>query len=417
MKLLPLRHLLLAIFITLAISACAVEKLPVKEEAKVIAPVDDIKPEIKDTPEEVVKEPEVEKVEETPPTATPPPPEPKKAKIALLVPLSGQYSNIGNAMKNAAELALFDISSADLVLLPFDTAGTENGAKEAVTKAIDANVDIVLGPVFRHTTKAAASLAKERGVNVISFSNDKALLEDSVFLLSFDPAEQIERVVDYAHSRGINEFSALAPDNTYGITTIKELTESLKRKHLPFKKIEWYLTTDANLSKSIQRITRLPAGTTDSPEKSEGLLVPEGGRVLLSIVSRLYRKGVSSKRYRLLGSGEWDEQAITKEPKLAGGWFATSPPEQRNIFEKNFRNVFGYKPVRIASLAYDGIALAAFLVKEDNFSRKAILNKRGFVGVNGIFRFRENGVAERALAVIEITEESFRIIDHAPKSF
>jgi len=400
---------LFAVTLMLIASACASPKIPNITETK---------PVVEETAKPAIEEPEKVIVEEESKPTPPPQEEKKKAKIALLLPLSGQHSNIGKAMFNASELAFFDISAKNIILMPFDTKGTEEGAKIAAKKAIEAGSSIILGPVFRYTTRAVMPVIKNSEINLVSFSNDKSLLEqDNIFLLSFNPAEQIERVVDYAHSEAIDRFSALVPDNTYGITTINELTKTLEERNLPFEKIEWYLTTDENLSKSIKRVTRLNAGETDEPEKSVGLLVPEGGRVLLSIASRLYRKGISGKRFRLLGSGEWDDETIAKEPKLEGGWFATSPPKPREVFENNFRNLFNYKPIRIASLAYDGIALAAYLANGERFDRKALTDKRGFVGVNGIFRFNKNGMAERALAVIEITKDGLVVIDPAPESF
>jgi len=76
-----------------------------------------------------------------PPVAEPPPPPPPvtveqvpppaavlqapiggPSPVALLLPLSGGNAKIGQAMRNAAELALFETASDDLVLVPLDTA-------------------------------------------------------------------------------------------------------------------------------------------------------------------------------------------------------------------------------------------------------------------------------------------------------
>lgn len=341
-------------------------------------------------------------------------------RVALLVPLSGQYADVGKAMLNAAELAVFDINYPGLILMPFDTAGNEESAKKAAEEAIKSGAKIILGPLFNSTTKSVVQIAEKNSINVISFSNDKTLLKNGVFLLSFNPAEQIERVVEFAHNRGVNKFSALVPDNPYGVATINELTDTIGKKGLVFKKVEWYKKTDANLSKSITRVVSLPenVSSTDIPPKSEGLLIPEGGRTLLAIVSRLYSKGLDSHRFRMLGSGEWDDENLAREPKLSGSWFATSPPEKRMVFEQNYKNTYGSEPIRIASLAYDAIALTGFIISSGaDFSRKSLVNKRGFSGINGVFRFKNNGLAERGLAVIEMNDGKFNIVDPAPENF
>ena len=44
-------------------------------------------------------------------------------------------------------------------------------------------------------------------------------------------------------------------------------------------------------------------------------------------------------------------------------------------------------------------------------------NPRGFAGIDGIFRFRNDGLAERGLAVLEIQSGKARVIDPAPTAF
>ena len=43
--------------------------------------------------------------------------------------------------------------------------------------------------------------------------------------------------------------------------------------------------------------------------------------------------------------------------------------------------------------------------------------RTGFAGIDGIFRFRPNGTAERGLAVLEFRNGEIVVIDDAPKTF
>lgn len=352
-------------------------------------------------------------------------------KIALLVPLTGDSAEVGKALMNAAELALFDLQDTKLAILPLDTKGTAEGAKEAVIRAISNNSRLILGPLFSEEAEAIAPIAARADVHVISFSNNSKLAERGIFLLGFTPQEQIERVVKFAREQNIRDFSALVPDNAFGNVAVDTLQQTLSPYGITTKKIERYKAIDANLSKAINRITNASGGagpTSLDQDKYEALLIPEGGKNLPVIINRLYQKDNDSVRFRVIGSGQWDDPATAKEQRLIGSWFATSPPIKRLEFEDHFKTIYGYQPVRIASLAYDGVSLAALLSKSERtggwtkgwsngFSRSAITNPAGFNGVNGVFRFKENGLPERALSVLEVIVGDFREIDPAPTKF
>ena len=105
---------------------------------------------------------------------------------------------------------------------------------------------------------------------------------------------------------------------------------------------------------------------------------------------------------------------------MLGAWFAAPPPAARARFVERFREVFGRTPDRLATLAYDGVALAAVLARgevPDPYARARMENPDGFAGADGIFRLTETGAVERGLAVLEVRRDAPREIDPAPTSF
>jgi hypothetical protein len=87
---------------------------------------------------------------------------------------------------------------------------------------------------------------------------------------------------------------------------------------------------------------------------------------------------------------------------------------------RQYKEVYGQDPHRLATLAYDAGALAAVLARAKdgpNFSEEAITAGSGFAGRDGIFRFLPQGVAERGLAVLQLTHRGSKVIDEAPASF
>ena len=113
---------------------------------------------------------------------------------------------------------------------------------------------------------------------------------------------------------------------------------------------------------------------------------------------------------------------LNNNPALFGGWFSAPDPDMRADFEKRYQENYGAAPLRLSSLAYDATALAAVLARSATdpasvYTPQAITNPRGFAGIDGIFRFRPDGLSERGLAVLELRSGSPKVVDPAPTAF
>ncbi|HTZ36379.1 MAG TPA: ABC transporter substrate-binding protein, partial [Stellaceae bacterium] len=84
-----------------------------------------------------------------PPTgATPAASGSQAVKVALLVPLSGPNAELGKAMLEAAQLALFTTGNDRLTLVPRDTTGTAEGAASAAKSVLADGAKLILGPLI-----------------------------------------------------------------------------------------------------------------------------------------------------------------------------------------------------------------------------------------------------------------------------
>ena len=336
----------------------------------------------------------------------------EQVKIALLLPLSGPNAAVGKALFDSAMLGMFDLPSENIKLLPFDTGNNDKKAIEAINKALDQDVKLVLGPLTSSQTHAVAPIAREKNINIISFSNDSSLAKEGVFILGFTPEEQVKRVVNFAATKGLLNYSSFAPSNDFGRLVTDELRRSVGENSGRVENVFFY-----NVAGDGERVDL--SGITDAvSETVDAVLIPEGGTRLQMLDKILTTNRMSVSNVKILGTGQWDDPATLKANKFIGAWFAGSSLEARKNFEEYFTSIYSYDPPRISSLAYDSVALAIFLsASNGDFSRLAITNPRGFSAINGIFRFREDGVCERALSVIQVGSENFIEIDPAPKSF
>jgi branched-chain amino acid transport system substrate-binding protein len=124
--------------------------------------------------------------------------QPAQVRVGLLLPLTGPAADLAKDMLDAAQMALFDVGPNDLVLLPRDTAGTPEGARQAAQQAIQEGAAVILGPLFNQAVTAVSPVAAQANVRVLAFSNVTAAASDGTYLLGFRPEEQVERIVRYA---------------------------------------------------------------------------------------------------------------------------------------------------------------------------------------------------------------------------
>lgn len=341
------------------------------------------------------------------------------ARVALLVPLSGRgkLGEIGRALKEAGELAIFDAGGNEIILVPKDTRGTPEGARIAAREAVAEGAEIILGPLLSTSVGPVAQEARARNIPVLAFSTNVKVAGKGVYLLSFLPSQEIKRVVDYASAKGSEGFGALIPQSPYGNLVNAALNNAVTARGGKVISIEQYAQNVTSAEKNIKRIA---AFATSSRSGIDAILLPQGGSLLHDMAELLQQNGIENNNVRLLGTGLWDEPGLSAISALHGGWYASPDPSAKAAFIARYKNAYDKTPLRIASLAYDGVSLAAVLAGGEpgtRYSAENLTNPDGFDGADGLFRLLPNGTNDRALAVLEIQPGGARVVSPAPRRF
>lgn len=329
-----------------------------------------------------------------------------KHEVALIVPLTGVDGPIGTSISNAARLALLDTGNQTIDLKVYDS--TQGGAAAAAARAIAEGNRLILGPLLSEEVRAMAPVAQRSRVPVIAFSNDESVAGNGVYILGFTPRQSIGRVAGYARARGAKRFAALVPTGVYGERATQALMASLSAPGANLGTVETFNRTAASV--------RTAVNAMNAKGGFDAVLIADSGRIAAQAAAAI-KPGP-----RLLGTELWaNERTIGATPRLRGSWYAAAPDARFDQLVTRYRARYGKTPYRLGSLGYDAVLLtvraASAWQPGRPFPQRVLAEKEGFAGVDGIFRFGRDGVAERSLEVREVTAAGSKVVSPAATAF
>lgn len=349
--------------------------------------------------------------------ATPPPPtnpddnvgpglptDTDRHRVALLVPQTGPNADVGTAIANATTLALLDSRTERVRITTYDTA---LGAAAAARQAVADGNKLILGPLLSEDVTAVAPIARDAKVPVLSFSNDSGVAGNGVFIMGFVPGQSVERVVAFSRAKGHQRFGALVPKNVYGDRSAAAFRAAVSQAGGTLVAVESYDRSATALTGAARRLAN--AGAMDAV-----LIADSGGNAIRAVP---VIKTTGNKQ--ILGTELWNtDAALGSNAVMRGSWFASVSDGLYGQLATKYRTRFGKAPYRLASLGYDSVLLTVRIARDwkpgTNFPANRLLAADGFGGIDGIFRFSNRGIAERALEVSEIGAGGFRVVDPAP---
>lgn len=340
-----------------------------------------------------------------------------KVRIALLLPLSaeGRSAEIAKQMKQAAELALFEADNPNIVLIAKDTKGTPEGARMAASTAVSEGAEIVLGPLFATSVRAAAPIVQQASVPMVAFSSDESVAGNGVYLLSFLAGHDVSSIVSYAVSKGKRRFAAYLPQDQYGQIAERAFRRAVAAQGGEVVALATYPKDSNGLVKAAK-----PLAQQIKQNGADALFMPAGQKYLPQLASLLPYHEIDPKQVQILGSSRWDFATVGSQAPLRGGWFPAPDPKGWNKFKQRYTQTYGTIPTRITTLPYDAVSLAvsfARLGKGSRFSAATLTQAGGFSGVDGLFRLTQNGLSERRFAILQVQKFSNSIIQPAPNRF
>ena len=350
----------------------------------------------------------------------------KPIKVAVLAPFGSKEKKlayIGRSLRDAALLAKQDLGTSNLDLIIYDTGKREDHRAGPIFSAITDGANFILGPVLPEKVKSISTISKQAGVKIIAFTDDITVAENGVFILGDNPINRAEKLIQYAvknkkyrlgiisaikdsqsdlensirsiirKNGGIVTFSEYYPDK---ISSLSNVAEVLRQKVISSH-------TDAIIF-------------TDNPNKRIPLIVAD--------LTDMIDPG-SENHLQIIGLTRWDlDPSIMFEPALTGSWLAIPDNRFRKVYEQKFLKKFGYRPHLTSNLAYDAVAAMGVLIRKRSITKSlhplntnGLTNINGFIGVDGIFRFKPDGRIEKELSIVEVKKGRTNILKPAANKF
>lgn len=343
-----------------------------------------------------------------PPDASVLPADAQRHRIALLVPLTGQNGTAGQAVANAAAMALLDTDAKNVRITNYDTA---ESAASAAAKAIADGNRLILGPLVTADIAAVSTTARGARVPVIAFTSDPAAARGGVFVMGNLPEQSITRSVSHARLHGAVRFAALVPVGDYGQRASAALTSAVQATGGTVAAMESFDRSNTSMVSAARRLAA--RGGYDA------VLIADSGRNAAQAAPLLKPTG---SRARLLGTELWSgDSAVAAAPALRGAWYAAVSDARFTQFAGSYRTRFGAAPSRVATLGYDAVLLTLRIARDwkpgTAFPVARLNDADGFLGLDGPFRFGANGVVERAMEVREVRAGGHTVVSPSPARF
>ncbi len=361
-----------------------------------------------------------------------------KIKIGVMLPLSGEHSEIGNLILNAMEMAIFQNAESKLEFHVKDTEAKPDKAKEVLSELIDEGINIVIGPLFSKTLAALQAQVTSNNISVFALTNNINLKNKGIWIFGVDPQAQTEKVLQYALDKGSKNIAALLPQNAYGLLLFDAISNFTEENLLQIKKIEFYNFSIDNQQKIAQKLSKgfeeyqlyldklkeleiedvESNGELSIKKPFDSIFIAANGQNLRVLSSQLQYNNVDPKLVQYLGLSSWEDSSILSEPALEGGVFVTTSEMYQEKIKLIYKNSFRKEMPKIAMIAYDIVALLGSLDHlENHININDLVNDEGYIGLRGLFRLKKNGIVERTFQLKKIKNKKFTVLKKASNQF
>ena len=337
-------------------------------------------------------------------------------KIGLLVPLTGEYDDIGKSIIQSTRMAINKINDSKILILPRDT---KSDPKETLKKAEELYVEgvkIFIGPVFNENLKG---LSKFQDVIFLSLTNKILNNPKNVISSGINAKSQFDTIKKFQEINELKKTLVLIPKKDYK----EEIEEAISKSKIKTKKVFYYDVDPTKLTQQIEKVTRYKirkenledeikrienSEDANKEKKLEALkkkdtlgkigydsiIIADFDESLKSVTTSLLYTDVSPKKITFISLNQWFDETLFKETTSQPISFPSINKKNYDNFRKDYYEIFNEYPNQLSMLSFDLVGLTYYLLLQNNFEidNKLFLKKNKFKGVSGIFEIKNKKI-------------------------
>ncbi len=353
-------------------------------------------------------------------------------RIGAILPLTGDYKEIGNKVLKTFELTIFELSNLNVTLVPIDNRGTKDGTKFAFNELQTQKVDIILGPIFMENLLFISNEENFGKYIFITLSNNNVTLPKNVISFGLNIDSQVLALKNILNEK--NKSKIFFSDNTlfsqlilkkieeqkipiktkYQYSNFNEINEKAKTAtsyNYRHKRLLDYISQlkKSENPKDIEKAKLLEKTDTLGGVNYQQVIVPVFDDDLISVISFFDYYDVNYKDATFITLNQWFNKKILAEPSLQNIIFPSIDYQSFQDLNKKLKNNYNLEISNIEILAYDTIPLLASIwyeKKDELFTVDDFVGKE-FKGRSGVFKINNLNFAERKLNLYQIKNSEF----------
>ena len=340
----------------------------------------------------------------------------EKIKIGLLVPITGQHSEIGKSIIKSVRLAINKIDNPLIEILPRDTQSNPLITLRKAKELNEIGVKIIIGPVFN---KNLIYLDEIKDVIFLSLTNKTINNPKNIISTGINSGSQFNTISKFQKINEIKKTIILIPKENYK----EEIEKAIQQSKIKVNKVHYYESDPTKLTNQIEEITKYfqrkqnleneikRLEKSNKPNKKreiedlkkldtlgkvdfDAIIISDFDESLKSITTSLLYTDVSPKDVYFITLNQWFDESLLKETSSQPIYFPSINKENYDYFIKTYHETFNEYPNQLSFLSYDLIGLVYYLIVKNDFvvNKKMFLKKNMFKGKIGIFDIKNNKI-------------------------
>ena len=343
----------------------------------------------------------------------------EKIKIGLLVPMTGSNKDLGQSIIKAVKLAVKDIDSNLIEIIPKDTATKPNKTLKSAFELKEMGVRIIIGPVFH---ESLTYLDEMKDLTFLSLTNQTLDIPRNVISAGINSTSQLNTIKKFIEKKNIKKTIFLTPLQDYEF----EIKKGIKDSKIKIYNDYVYDTDPTKLTNQIENITnyqirkqnledeiyRIKNSNETNKEKKikrlkkkytlgslnfDAVVIADFDESLKSVSTSLLYTDVSPKNKYFITLNQWFNKSLLNETDIQPIYYPSINKDNFDNFKRKFFTEFYENPTHLSLLSYDLVGLVYYLSLKTNLSNlnKLFKKKNSFKGKMGIFDIKNNKINHR----------------------